>query len=131
MCGRGRGLWLTALSPLPAAGGLGRGAPAEAGGGDPPGEEGLQHQHVSGGERDAPPAAPGPYGARCHLVQEVQTRTGAVTRIHGKLLLRIPEAPKLVKNAGSTPVAGVGAVEHTVQRETSLLRTLESTTAQM
>lgn len=69
----GRGLWLTALWPLPAARGLGRGAAAEAGGSDPPGEEGLQRQHVSGGERDAPPAAPGPYGARRHLVQEVQT----------------------------------------------------------
>lgn len=58
-------------------------------------------------------------------------KPAAVTRIHGKLPLRIPDAAKLVKSAGSVLVAGVGAVEHRVQRETSLLRTLESTSAQM
>lgn len=92
-----------------AARGPGRGAAAAAVGDHPGGEEGLQHWHVSDGR--------GP----CHLLREVQAVSGTA----------IPVAPKLVKSAGSAPVAGVGAVERTVRRETSLLRTLESTTAQM
>lgn len=123
-CGRaGPGLWLTAPSALPAARGLGRGAAAEAGGSDPPGEEGLPHQHVSGGRRDAPPADPGHCGPAAAWSKRCKRAT--VARIHGTLPLQVPNAPKLVKNAGFVPMAGVGGVERVIQRHFALANARE------